>query len=151
MSQIKKNIQKNIAQFRKQAGLTQKDLAARIGVPVTSLASWEQGKSLPDIDTLFALCSHLGTDIVTISGFELPTPDPNDKNGFHVFFDGVNAMNAHCAKLGSELSLLADEQQLIEDYRCLNDQGQEYIRQTMHMAKQTYKKMPDISDLENQA
>ena len=34
----------------------------------------------------------------------------------------------------------ADEQQLIDDYHSLNEQGQEYIRQTMYMAKQTHKK-----------
>ena len=45
----------------------------------------------------------------------------------------------------------ADEQQLIDDYRSLNEQGQEYIRQTMYMAKQTHKNMPDLSDLEKQA
>lgn len=37
-------------------------------------------------------------------------------------------------------ALSADEQQLIDDYRSLNEQGQEYIRQTMYMAKQTHKK-----------
>lgn len=151
MSEIKKNIQKNIAQFRKKAGLTQKELSAQIGVPVTSLASWEQGKSLPDIDTLFSLCSHLDTDIVTISGFELSSAEPNDKNGFHKFRDGINEMTTHCAKLGSELSLLSDEQQLVEDYRSLNEQGQKYIRQTMYMAKQTYKKIPDLSNVEDPA
>ena len=41
-------------------------------------------------------------------------------------------------------ALSADEQQLIDDYRSLNEQGQEYIRQTMYMAKQTHKKMPDL-------
>lgn len=48
-------------------------------------------------------------------------------------------------------ALSADEQQLIDDYRSLNEQGQEYIRQTMYMAKQTHKKMPDLSDLDKQA
>ena len=47
--------------------------------------------------------------------------------------------------------LTADETQLIDDYRSLNEQGQAYIRQTMYMAKQTHKKMPDLSDLEKQA
>ena len=47
--------------------------------------------------------------------------------------------------------LNADETQLIDDYRSLNEQGQEYIRQTMYMAKQTHKKMPDLSDMEKQA
>ena len=45
----------------------------------------------------------------------------------------------------------ADKQQLIDEYRSLNEQGQEYIRQTMYMAKQTHKKMPDLSNLEKQA
>ena len=48
-------------------------------------------------------------------------------------------------------ALSADETQLINDYRSLNEQGQEYIRQTMYMAKQTHKKMPDLSNLEKQA
>lgn len=47
--------------------------------------------------------------------------------------------------------LAPDEQTLIDDYRSLNEQGKEYIRQTMFMAKQTHKKMPDISGLERQA
>lgn len=47
--------------------------------------------------------------------------------------------------------LTADETQLIDDYRSLNEQGQEYIRQTIYMAKQTHKKMPDLSHLEKQA
>ncbi|WP_306488322.1 ribbon-helix-helix domain-containing protein [Agathobaculum sp.] len=51
----------------------------------------------------------------------------------------------------SESTLSPDELQLVEDYRSLNKQGQEYIRQTMYMAKQTYKKMPDLSDVEKQA
>lgn len=51
----------------------------------------------------------------------------------------------------SSSDLSEDETQLVEDYRSLNEQGQEYIRQTMYMAKQTYKKMPDVSNMENQA
>lgn len=51
-------------------------------------------------------------------------------------------------KLGEDLS--GDERKLLDDYRSLNLQGQEYIRQTMHMAVQTYKKSPDLSKLEGQ-
>lgn len=51
-------------------------------------------------------------------------------------------------KLGEDLS--GDERKLLDDYRSLNLQGQEYIRQTMHMTVQTYKKSPDLSKLEGQ-
>lgn len=152
MSEIKQNIQKNIALYRKEANLTQRQLAERLGVAVTNLASWEQGKSMPDIDTLFRLCSLLGVDILTISGFEFSELDKN-KNAFAQFHENLNSMNHFTTKLGSELSLplSPDEYQLVADYRTLNKQGQEYIRQTMYMAKQTHKKMPDLSDVENQA
>lgn len=43
------------------------------------------------------------------------------------------------------------ERQLVEDYRSINEQGQEYVRQSLYMAKQTFKKMLDVSNLENQA
>lgn len=155
MSEIKRNIQKNIAEYRKKANLTQKELAERLGVKTTSLASWEQGKSMPDIDTLFRLCPLLNVNILTISGFEPPEQHHNYGDGVEsAVSDLVNAIDAvsnHSVMIGKELSLSSDENQLVSDYRSLNDQGQEYIRQTMYMAKQTYKKMPDISDLENQA
>ena len=48
-----------------------------------------------------------------------------------------------------EINLLSDEKQLISDYRELSAQVQEYIRQTMFMAKQTYKKSADNSTMEN--
>lgn len=132
MSEIKKNIQKNIAIYRKNNNLTQKELAARIGVPVTSLASWEQGKSLPDIDTLFSLCYALGTDIASISGFALPerSTDGSESNGFRNFMQNLNSMNEHSAKVGHSLTpqYSADEVQLIEDYRAFNDEGKEKIR-----------------------
>lgn len=155
MSEIKKNIQTNMAKYRKEANFTQKDLAERLGVKTTSLASWEQGKSMPDIDTLFRLCSLLNINILTISGFEAPEPQHHYGDGIESavsdMVNHINAANKYSAMIGNELSLSADENQLVDDYRSLNEQGQEYIRQTMFMAKQTYKKMPDVPKLENQA
>lgn len=46
--------------------------------------------------------------------------------------------------------LSTDEIQVLADYRSLNEQGQEYIRQTLYMARQMYKKNPDLPKLENQ-
>lgn len=48
-------------------------------------------------------------------------------------------------------TLTTDERQLIEDYRSLNKDGQEYIRHTMFMVKQTHKKIPNLSNMEKQA
>jgi len=44
---------------RKQEGLTQKQLADKIGVPVTTLATWEQGKANPKIPQMTLLMQTL--------------------------------------------------------------------------------------------
>lgn len=46
-------------------------------------------------------------------------------------------------------ALSPDEAQLVEDYRSLNKDGREYIRQTMAMAKRSYVRESDaVSDVE---
>ncbi len=42
-------IGKNITAFRKDAGMTQEDLAGRIGVSAQAVSKWETGVSMPDI------------------------------------------------------------------------------------------------------
>ena len=151
MSEIKQNIQKSIALFRKKANLTQKQLAERLGVAVTNLASWEQGKSMPDIDTLFRLCSFLNVDILTISGFEPPERHYKIGDGIDTamsdFFSGLNAMNNHSVLVGKELStfLSPDEHQLVEDYRILNKKKKKKIRDYVLdlKANAKYKKYPE--------
>lgn len=66
---------------------------------------------------------------------------------------GINDLlqQVNSPETGGSGALTPDERQLLNDYRSMNKQGQEYIRQTMFMAKQTYKKMRDDSDLEKQA
>lgn len=55
MPNIRENIQKNIVRYRKEAKLTQAELAKKIGISSPTLSSWEQGKSIPDIDKLYEL------------------------------------------------------------------------------------------------
>lgn len=49
-----------IRQARKAAGLTQRQLADRIGVSNTSVSNWEKDLSRPDADLIQKLCSALG-------------------------------------------------------------------------------------------
>lgn len=47
------------------------------------------------------------------------------------------------------MSLEPDEKLFLEDYRDLNKEGQDYIRQTMAMVKRSYvRKLNDVSKLE---
>lgn len=49
-----------IVQKRNAKGLTQAQLAERIGVSQKSLMRWETGRRLPDADAVEALCAALG-------------------------------------------------------------------------------------------
>lgn len=50
-----------IASRRKRAGLTQKALAAQLGMTISQISRLEQGRRIPPIPTLFALARACGT------------------------------------------------------------------------------------------
>lgn len=49
---------------RLRAGLTQRDLAARLGLPQSSVARWESGARQPSVDSLRSAVAACGLDIV---------------------------------------------------------------------------------------
>ena len=74
MDQIK--IGKFISELRKKKGLTQVELAERIGVTDRSVSKWENGRGMMDISFLVPLSEELGVSLnELLSGEEL-----NDKN-----------------------------------------------------------------------
>ncbi len=52
-------IGKFIAEVRKQRGLTQKELAEKVGISDKTVSKWECGNSIPDISYLESLCDSL--------------------------------------------------------------------------------------------
>ena len=56
-------IGKYIAGKRKNLGLTQKQLAEKVGMSDKSVSKWERGICLPDVSLYFDLCSILGISI----------------------------------------------------------------------------------------
>ena len=47
----------NLKYIRKQAGLTQKQVAAKLEVVESCYANWEQGRTEPNIEMLRRLCA----------------------------------------------------------------------------------------------
>lgn len=114
-----------LKQRRLELGLTMLDVAKSVGVSEGTVSRWESG----DIanmrrDKIASLAHILNLSPSVIMGWDSPKTD-------------------------TDFSLSNDEKQLISDYRDLSTQGQEYIRQTMFIAKQTYKKSSDSSVLED--
>lgn len=52
---LRENIKNNLTYLRKKHGLTQVDIAILTDKAAPTVASWEQGKSLPDLQTLYRL------------------------------------------------------------------------------------------------
>lgn len=69
-SEVKKKIQENLVQCRIESGLTQTDVGNLVGKTKTAVASWEQGKSLPDADTLARLAKYYGKTLSYMYGEE---------------------------------------------------------------------------------
>ena len=113
-----------IKDLRLVAGLTQEQLAEKIGVKKQNISRYESGRVEPNIRTAKKLADALGVSLedmaAGVSSFSSPAP-----------------------------ALSPDEAQLVEDYRSLNKEGREYIRQTMAMAKRSYVRTSDpVPDLE---
>jgi transcriptional regulator with XRE-family HTH domain len=52
-----------LVECRKEKGVTQRELADAMGSKENTVASWEQGKSLPNIQTLYRLSKYYNKTI----------------------------------------------------------------------------------------
>ena len=102
MGDIKENISKNIAFYRKKANLTQTQVAEALSVKTTTVSTWERGASIPDIETLYNLCKLLGVSL-----------------------EDVSEISAYPA-------LNISEQKLLSDFSKLNLRGQRKILEDTH-------------------
>ena len=64
------NLGRNIAHARKQSGLTQNDLASRVGVTAQAVSKWERGNACPDIAILDEIANALGISLFELLGLE---------------------------------------------------------------------------------
>jgi uncharacterized protein YjbI with pentapeptide repeats/DNA-binding XRE family transcriptional regulator len=70
-----------IATARRQAGLTQADLAAELSVTAQAVGKWERGESMPDILTFGRLASSLGVDMNYFLGMQTIDQQPEAAPG----------------------------------------------------------------------
>ena len=75
--QLKNQIGKNIAVYRKRSGLTQAGLAEKLNYSDKAVSKWERGESIPDVITLTAIAEQLG---VTVNDL-LSDPNALPENG----------------------------------------------------------------------
>ena len=77
MDQIK--IGRLIAECRKQAGLTQMQLAEKFDITDRAISKWERGKAMPDSSIMLELCAILGISVNDLLCGEVVTVDNYSK------------------------------------------------------------------------
>lgn len=64
-----------IAELRKELGLTQRELADRIGVTDKAVSKWERGRGFPDVAILESLAKELNVSVTELISGERSTPE----------------------------------------------------------------------------
>ena len=114
----------NLVQMRKLLQLTQEDLAEKLGVTRQSVAKWEAGESIPDLDKCKQLADIFGVSLDDLANYE---PEENlglgvPPKGKHLFGlvtvgdKGQIVIPAKARKIfeistGNQLVVLGDEGQ----------------------------------------
>lgn len=68
------NLAGNIANFRKERGLTQAQLAEALNMTSAAVSKWETGAAVPDLDTLIALADYFRLPMDDLLGRTLEKP-----------------------------------------------------------------------------
>lgn len=123
--------------LRTVKGMTQEELAKALNISRSTVGMYENGSREPDYETLEAIADYFNVDIDYLLGrTNLTTRMINPFS--------VNPLDTS----EPTYTLTPKEEVLVSDFRTLNDQGQDYILQTMDMVKDKYKKSADVSGME---
>ena len=119
--------------YRKKSGLTQEEVAEKLGVSRQAVAKWERGESQPDIESCIALADIFGT---TLDLLVRDMETSSSKDGKHVF--GIVKVNdkgqltlpAACRRVfgidpGDSILVLGDEEKGIALVNLKNGKGEE--------------------------
>ena len=113
----------NIRMIRKQQGYSMNALAKKAGIAYATLNAIERSTKSPSVDTIRLLSEALNIPISYLLGEEQVS------------------------------TFTAQEKKLVEDFRSLNQQGREYVLQSMAMAVRIYQsgKPGSVSGVESRA
>lgn len=71
-------LNENLQYLRKEAGLTQEQLAGKLGVTRQTVSKWENGASVPDADILSQMASVLDVSVSELLGVSVETSSKED-------------------------------------------------------------------------
>lgn len=120
----------NLKQCRLHKNLSQKELAESIGVAPSTYSLYESGKREPDVEKIKLLSEKLDVtaDYLLFGNVALK------------YLDNVDGQDDADNIILNSPILTENENYLLNTFRMLSEQGQEYILQTIDRVKDKYKK-----------
>ncbi|MBQ9103994.1 MAG: helix-turn-helix transcriptional regulator [Clostridia bacterium] len=95
-----------IAELRKEKGLTQKEVAEKLGVADKTVSKWETGRGLPEVSLMMPLCEVLGITVnELLSGEKISADKYVDKAEEHLYELQTLKANADRRLLSIEIVL----------------------------------------------
>lgn len=134
-----------LKQLRTNLGLTQLDVSRLLGVERSTYVKYERGNSDPPTATLVRLADYFAVSVDYLIGHD---SDQISRSAPKI--SDVGSIAEFYGEQQPTFSLSADEMRLLVAYRELNQQGKEYILQSLDMAEKVYKKSDSVSSLEEQ-
>lgn len=75
MGKLRDNLRIKLGYYLSVSGMSQKDLADRLGVSQSSVTNWLKGKNSPDIDLIAEICNIFNIEITDLMDIK-KSPDP---------------------------------------------------------------------------
>lgn len=123
MNDIKKNITKNIAFYRKKNKITQKELAEKLNLKNSSVSNWEQGANAPDIDVIFKICQIFNISLSDLFGCDAVSED--------------------------SILVYGSERALIEAYRTADNIDKEIVLRTLNLDNKSKNRESEYPNIES--
>ena len=136
-----------IAKKRKEAGMTQAELAMYIGVSKPAVSKWESGYSLPDISLLPVLASFFDISIDELMGYQ---PQINEKNMDAIYEKLIKSLSelsadtvfnecrSYIGKYYFCWQLILKMSQFMYDHYTLSSDPQEILKEIIGYTKRIY-------------
>lgn len=99
----------NLAKARKKAGLSQEELAEKMGLTRQTISKWETGASAPDVEELQRLCQALSASVEELICGEAGRKIKRERlDLFQCFFYGflvVMFITGACVRMANQISI----------------------------------------------
>lgn len=102
-------IGERIKEFRLKAGLTQSELAEKLGIPYQSIGQWERGLRSPKIETLQKIAEALGVEPWELMGYDGSIRVDTGKHSDKPLSEQIEDLHKAMQRLGEAFKPTDDE------------------------------------------